>query len=92
MLAKSLRELQQKGEKAVGKDPMVLTNRRGPVGILIPVTSETLPYIEREVQKMSAQQSLRKTWATAREHGLDRLSQDEIEQEVVAVRKKRNAK
>jgi hypothetical protein len=79
---KSLRELQQKGEKAIlGKDVILLTSRKGPVGVLIPVTRETLPVIQSETERMMAIQSLKKTWALARDLKLDQMEQDEIDLE-----------
>lgn len=89
MIAKSLREIQQKGEKSVGTEPIVLTNRKGPVGILIPVTEETFPFIQREVRKLTALESLRKTWESARVMKLDRMPESEIQDEVKALRKRR---
>ena len=91
MNAKSLRELQQKGGKAIGTEPVVVTSRKGPVGVLIPVTSESLPRVQQEVQRMLALESLSETWKLARESGLDRMTDVEIEAEVRAVRKSANA-
>ncbi|MGZ3697067.1 MAG: hypothetical protein ACXWPM_06370 [Bdellovibrionota bacterium] len=91
MNAKSLRELQQKGGKAIGNEPVVVVNRKGPVGVLIPVTSESLPRVQQEVQRMLALESLSETWKLARETGLDRLTDEEIAAEVRAVRKKAHA-
>ncbi len=92
MNAKSLRELQQKGSKAIGTEPIVVTARKGPVGLLIPVTAESLPRVQQEVQKMLALESLSETWKLARETGLDQMSDLEIEAEVRAVRKIAHAK
>jgi antitoxin (DNA-binding transcriptional repressor) of toxin-antitoxin stability system len=91
MNAKSLRELQQKGGKAIGNEPVVVTSRKGPVGVLIPVTSESLPRIQQEVQRMLALESLSETWKLAREAGLDRMTDEEINAEVRAVRKNTHA-
>ena len=91
MQTKSLREIQQKGERAIrtGDEPILLTTRKGPVGIFVPVTSESVSYMERDLRKMMALQSLRETWHLARETGLDRLSRAEIDREIGFVRKKR---
>lgn len=91
MNAKSLRELQQKGGKAIGSEPVVVTSRKGPVGVLIPVTSESLPRIQQEVQRMLALESLSETWKLAREIGLERMTDEEIQAEVRAVRKSAHA-
>ncbi|MEO5969893.1 MAG: hypothetical protein ABIQ95_08195 [Bdellovibrionia bacterium] len=89
MRAKALRELQQQGEKAISsQEPILLTNRKGPVGVLIPVTQESLPFLQAETEKWMALQSLKKTWALAREVGLDQLSLEEINQEVKQARRK----
>ena len=80
--AKSLRELQQKGEKAIGQDPMIVFNRKGPLGVLIPVTQESLPRIQREIQKMLALESLSQSWKLAQEAGLDQLTENEVASEV----------
>lgn len=92
MNAKSLRELQQKGGKAIGTEPVVVTSRKGPVGVLIPVTSESLPRVQQEVQRMLALESLSETWKFARKAGLDQMTDEEIEAEVHAVRKSAHAK
>jgi hypothetical protein len=92
MDAKSLRELQQKGDKAIGSEPVVIVNRKGPVGVLIPVTSESLPRVQQEIQRMLALESLTETWKLAKSAGLDQLSDQEIKTEILAVRKKNNAK
>src|SRR4051812_42706687 len=90
MRAKSLRELQQKGEKVIsGDQPILLTSRKAPVGALIPVTLNSLPFVQAEAEKWMALESLRKTWALARETGLDQMSSAEIDQEIRQVRKKR---
>lgn len=91
MNAKSLRELQQKGGKAIGKEPIVIMNRNGPVGVLIPVNSETLFRIQKEVERMLALESLSQTWQLARKAGLDQMTNEEINAEVSAVRKKAHA-
>jgi hypothetical protein len=87
MNAKSLRELQQKGGKAIGTEPVVVTSRKGPVGVLIPVTSESLGRVQQEVRRMLALESLTDTWRLAREAGLDQMSDHEIAAEVQAARK-----
>lgn len=91
MNAKSLRELQQKGSKAIGNEPVVVTSRKGPVGVLIPVTSDSLPRIQKEVQRMLALESLSETWKLAREVGLALMTDEEIQAEVRAVRKSAHA-
>jgi len=93
MRAKPLRDLQQQGEKAIiGDQPILLTNRRGPVGVLIPVTQDSLPLIQAETEKWMALQSLKKTWALAREAGLDQLTLIDIDREIKQVRRKKNSK
>ncbi len=93
MRAKPLRELQQQGEKGIsGEQPILLTSRKGPVGILIPVTQDSLPLIQAETEKWMALQSLKKTWVLARESGLDQLDLEEINREVRQVRRKKSSK
>ena len=91
MNAKSLRELQQKGGKAIGTEPIVVTSRKGPVGVLIPVTSESLPRVQQEIQKMLALESLSQTWKLAQETGLSLMTDQEIDSEVSAVRNRAHA-
>ncbi len=88
MRSRSLREIQQKGEKAIsGIEPLLITTRKGPIGVLMPVTLDSLSFIQREIQKVTALQSLRDSWALAKELKLDRLSDIEINHEVKMVRK-----
>ncbi len=91
MHSKSLRSLQQQGERSMGTEPIVLTNRKGPVGILIPVTEESFAFIQREVKKLTALESLRETWESARGSKLDRMPELVIAEEVKALRKRRRA-
>lgn len=93
MLAKSLRELQQKGEKALeDKEPVLLTTRNGPIGILIPVDMNSLPELQRDLQRIIAMKSLRDTWSRARSTQLDKLTDDDIQDEIKLVRKGKKAK
>ncbi len=93
MKTRSLREIQQKGERAITKnDPVVLTTRNGPIGILIPASLETIADLQRDIQKVLALQSLRETWKLASQKGLDRLSDVEINNEIKAVRKNAKSK
>ena len=85
---KSLRELQQRGERAIeGDSPLLLTSRKGVVGILLPVNEENLLDIQQDVQRITALQSLRKTWARAREAGLADMAPEDIDEEVKKVRR-----
>lgn len=88
MRTKSLRELQQKGERALtGDSPLLLTSRKGVVGILLPVTEENVLHVQADVQRLAAMHSLRKTWKRAHKLGLSTLSADDIDHEVRKVRK-----
>ena len=93
MQAKTLRELQLKGEKMIADDqPTLITNRKGPVGVLIPVTKESLPLIQAEAEKWMALEALKKTWTLARKAGLDTLSDGEIDSEIKQLRRKKKLK
>ncbi|TVR17492.1 MAG: prevent-host-death protein [Planctomycetota bacterium] len=83
-----LRELQQRGAKALPQthDPVVLTGRRGPLYLLVPVDPEHLADQERAVRRALAKTSLRAWQQRAMESGLDMLSDDEIEAEITAAR------
>lgn len=93
MKSKSLREFQQNGKKAIqGEHPMLLTNRKGPIGILIPVSSENLSFVQAEAEKIMALQSLKKTWELAKNLDLDQLTLEDIDKEIGTVRLARTKK
>ncbi len=90
MRTKSLREIQQQGEKAIsGFEPFLITSRKGPLGVLMPVSVESLSYVQKEMQKIAALESLRNSWNLSKENGLDKLSDAEIQKEVKLARKER---
>lgn len=90
MRAKSLRELQSKGEKAIqGLEPILFSNRRGPVGFFLPVRTDTLALVQREVARIAALQSLEAARESAHRVGLDRLTASEIAAEIKIVRNSR---
>ena len=86
-----LRDLQLRGTKAVPAthDPVVLTNRQGPLYLLVPADPEHLADQEREIRRALARANLRAWQDRAVEAGLDALSDAEIETEIKAARKAR---
>lgn len=92
MLTIPIRDLQQRGTKAIAKDttgPMLVTGRPGALFYLIPADPTRLAEQEIELSRAMARADLRSWQTRAVEAGLDRTSSTEIEAEIAAVRRER---
>jgi antitoxin (DNA-binding transcriptional repressor) of toxin-antitoxin stability system len=94
----SLREFRIRGAKALKAVPqgetVLLSGQQGPAYFLVPVLGD-VAVEDRELRRAMAKASLRESWAHAKESGLDRMSEEEIDQEITrvrTVRKRRKAK
>jgi hypothetical protein len=86
----ALRELQQKGLKAVNlfaHEPLLLEDRSGPAYFLIPVQKENLETQFLELERAMALSNLHNWQQRALELGLDQMSSEEINEEIKSVRK-----
>jgi len=85
----SLREFRTRGSKALKKiaatETIVLAGRNGPEYFLVPVI-EDLATQDRELQRAMAKASLRRDWQLAKEYGLDKITDAEIDAEIAEVR------
>ncbi len=90
----ALRDLQQRGAKALphADRPVVVTGRSGPLFLLVPADPGNLAEQEREIRRAMARADLRAWQERAVEAGLDRLSDEEIEAEIAAMRAARRGK
>lgn len=91
----ALRDFQQKGRLSVDKnqdEPILLTNRSGPVFFLIPVESDNIENQYRELLRAMAQANLRHWQNKAEELEINEMSQEEINAEIAASRKARKKK
>ena len=71
-----------------GRD-LLVTSDGDPITVMISVKDEDLGETLELVQRLRAQQAVRRLRAEAQRRGLDRLSAEEIEAEIEAVRRER---
>ncbi len=85
----SLREFRTRGSKALKSagrtETILLAGRKGPEYFLVPVL-EDIATQDRELRRAMALASLRRGWQIARESGADKITDDEIDAEIDAVR------
>lgn len=95
MLTIAIRDLQQRGTKAIAKGatgPMLVTGRPGALFYLIPADASRLAEQEIELSRAMARADLRSWQTRAVAAGLDRITHAEIESEIAAVRQERRAR
>lgn len=90
----SLREFRTRGEKALDAVPrgetILLSGQKGPAYYLVPVRGDIV-LGDLELRRAAARISLREQARWAAGEGLDRLSDEQIEQEIRAEREDRKA-
>jgi antitoxin (DNA-binding transcriptional repressor) of toxin-antitoxin stability system len=86
----SLREFRTRGSKALEAVPqgetILLSGQQGPAYFLVPVLGD-VAMGDRELRRAIAKASLRESWLHAKSAGLDRVDDEEIEQEIRQARK-----
>lgn len=68
---------------------MVITNNGHPVALLTPISDESLEQTLSAVRRARAMAAVQNMQQTARDSGLDRMSEDEIDEEIRAARHER---
>jgi hypothetical protein len=92
MLTIPIRDLQQRGTKAIAKGamgPLLVTGRPGALFYLIPADPDHLAEQEVELRRAMARADLRSWQARAVAAGLDKITDAEIQAEIVAARRER---
>lgn len=88
----ALREFRTRGEKALASVPkgevILLSGQKGPVYYLVPVLGD-LAIGDKELRRAMAMASLQENWRYAEKQGFDRVSDDEIEEEIRKVRQRK---
>lgn len=88
----SLREFRTRGSKALGNVPhgetVLLAGQKGPAFFLVPVMGD-VAVEELELRRAMAKASLRQSWRLAEQYP---ISDEEIDQEIDAVRTERLAR
>jgi antitoxin (DNA-binding transcriptional repressor) of toxin-antitoxin stability system len=88
----SLREFRTRGSKALESVPqgetILLSGQQGPEYFLVPVLGD-VAMEDRELRRAMAKASLRESWVHARASGLDQMNEEDIEREIMQVRKVR---
>jgi hypothetical protein len=79
-----------KFEEVLSREGSVILNKNGqPLALVLDAASESLESLLRLASQIRAQLAVSDMRASARELGLDRLSPDEIQAEIEAVRSQR---
>jgi antitoxin (DNA-binding transcriptional repressor) of toxin-antitoxin stability system len=76
----------------VQKEKAVVTNHGKPVALVIPINESNFEEILAQVNQMEGLQVLRDLQVQAKTAGTDRMTLDEINQEIAATRKERRAR
>ena len=91
----SLREFRTRGAKALEDVPsgetVLLSGHQGPAYFLVPVVSDVAAE-DRELRRALAKSSLRAGWAKAEAQGVDRTSEEAIDNAVATVRTRKSAR
>ena len=91
----AMRDFQQKGGSAIkgsSQEPILISGRDGPRYFLVPVQHEGIEFQFEELKRAQAQASLRAWQLRAQELGMDKMTDKEIDQEILAARKERRKK
>ena len=87
-----LGEFRIRGEKALASVPkgevILLSGQKGPVYYLVPVQGD-LAIGDKELRRAMAMASLQESWRLAEKQGLDKVSGDEIDEEIRKVRQRK---
>jgi len=86
----SLREFRTRGSKAVKSaaargETVLLSGRNGPEYFLVPVLGDVAEQ-DRELSRAIAKASLHRDWELAKELGLDKMTDEEIDAEIAEAR------
>lgn len=85
----SLRSFRTRGAKALESVPqgetILLSGQDGPAYFLVPVQGD-LALADKELRGAMAKASLRESWRRAKTLGLDKVTDEEIDQEIARVR------
>src|ERR1700733_10300661 len=87
-----LREFRIRGEKALASVPkgevILLSGQKGPVYYLVPVQGD-LAIGDKELRRAMAMASLQEIWRLAEKKDPDKVSGDEIDEEIRKVRQRK---
>lgn len=88
----SLREFRTRGAKALESVPrgetVLLSGQDGPAWFLVPASGD-VALQDRELRRAMAMASLRESWRRAEELGIDKLTDEEINEEIDRMRRER---
>ena len=68
---------------------LVITNNGKPIALLTPISDETLEQTLTEVRRARATNAVRRMQQTARNKGLDQMTEEEVDSEIQAARQNR---
>ncbi len=89
----SVRELRSQSAKILGeldRSEVVVTSNGTPVAVLTPVSAESVDLVLRAQRQARAALAMAELQSVAARRGLDRLSDLEIDSEIVSARAERN--
>jgi antitoxin (DNA-binding transcriptional repressor) of toxin-antitoxin stability system len=85
-----LREFRIRGQKALASVPkgevILLSGQKGPVYYLVPVQGD-IAIGDKELRRAMAMASLQESWRFAEKRSIDKVSDDEIDEEIRRVSK-----
>jgi antitoxin (DNA-binding transcriptional repressor) of toxin-antitoxin stability system len=88
----SLREFRTRGAKALESVPrgetVLLSGQDGPAWFLVPASGD-VALQDRELRRAMAMASLRESWRRAEELGIDKMTDEEINEEIDRMRRER---
>jgi antitoxin (DNA-binding transcriptional repressor) of toxin-antitoxin stability system len=88
----ALREFRIRGEKALESVPkgeiVLLSGQKGPVYYLVPVQGD-IALGDKELRRAMAMASLEESWRYAESQGFDKVSDEEIDEEIRIVRQRK---
>jgi len=88
----SLREFRTRGAKALESVPrgetILLSGQDGPAWFLVPASGD-VALQDRELRRAMAMASLRESWRRAEELGIDKMTDEEINEEIDRMRRER---
>lgn len=88
----SLREFRTRGAKALESVPpgetVLLSGQEGPAYFLVPVLGD-IGLEDRDLRRAIARASLRDSWQRAKAMGFDKVTDEEIDEEIARVRRLR---
>lgn len=87
----SIRDLKINASEVIKKveedEDIIVTKRGKPVALMVQVSEDEVTELIRFIRSIKFQRSLHKIWKHSEEHGLDKMTDEDIEEEIRSARK-----